>query len=255
MALVDVERRGAVAVALLNQPERLNALSRALMRELADALAAADDDAAVGAMVIAGRGRAFAAGADVRELAAATPLEVAEGPFFADWERLRRLRKPLVAAVHGFALGGGCELAMMCDLIVAASDARFGQPEIKLGLIPGAGGTQRLTRAVGKARAMELVLTGEPMTAEEAHMLGLVNRLVPAERVLDEAVALAERIAALPAAAVAVAKQMVLAAFATDLDTGLALERRAFGLLVGSADGREGTAAFLEKRPPRWQGR
>lgn len=252
MPLVLEERRGAVAVALLNRPEALNALSADLMRELAAALGRADADPAVGAIVIAGQGRAFAAGADVRELAAGSPLGVATGPYFADWERVRHLDKPVIAAVHGLALGGGCELAMACDMIVAAEDARFGQPEIRLGLIPGFGGTQRWPRFVGKARAMEAVLTGEPVTARDAFMLGLCNRLVPPEVVLDEAVALAAKIAALPADAVRVGRAAVQAAFETDLDAGLRLERQAFALLFDSADAREGMAAFLEKRAPKF---
>lgn len=252
MALVLEERRGRVALILLNRPEALNALSRDLTRELAAALSRADADPAVGAIVIAGEGRAFAAGADVRELAEGRPLGVATGSYFSDWERVRHLEKPVIAAVHGLALGGGCELALACDMIVAAEDARFGQPEIKLGLIPGFGGTQRWPRYVGKARAMEAVLTGEPMSARDVFALGLCNRLVPPELVREEAVALAAKIAALPTDAVRAGKATVQAAFETDLDAGLRFERQAFALLFDSPDAREGMAAFLEKRPPKF---
>ncbi|HEY8476149.1 MAG TPA: enoyl-CoA hydratase-related protein [Chloroflexota bacterium] len=252
---VLVERRGAVGLVTLHRPEALNALSTPLMARLADALEGLERDADVRAIVVSGGPQAFAAGADVAELARRTPAEfVLEQPF-AMWDRVRRITKPLVAAVRGHALGGGCELALVCDLIVAAEDARFGLPEVKLGLIPGWGGTQRLARLLGPQRALEIVLLGRTFTAGEAAEWGLVNRVVPAERVLSEALALADSLAQQPPVAVRLAKQVVRLALETPLEAGLAIERTAFFVLFGTEDAREGLQAFLEKRRPTFPGR
>lgn len=245
-----------VALVTLDRPEVLNALDFALIAELTDALEALDRDPACRAIVLTGAGeRAFAAGVDIHELARQTPTSLYYGGEFHRWERIKRIRTPLIAAVRGVALGGGCELAMTCDMIVAAEDARFGQPEIKLGVMPGAGGTQRLTRAIGKAKAMALVLTGEMLSAQEAELRGLVTRVVPPDRVVDEALALAARIAAMPPIAVLAAKEAVDRAFETSLEAGLEFERRAFYLLFDTDDAREGLGAFIEKRRPTWRGR
>ncbi len=239
----------------LNRPDVLNALNNALMRELVDALEAADADDAVRAIVITGDAKAFAAGADIREMAGATAVEMLVRDQFARWDRIRKVRKPMIAAVSGFALGGGCELAMMCDIIIASETARFGQPEIGIGVIPGAGGTQRLTRAVGKARAMEMVLTGAMIDAREALASGLINRVVPVEAFLGEAVALAREIAGRPPIAVRLAKEAVLKSFDTTIEGGLEFERKNFYLLFATEDQKEGMAAFIEKRKPEWKGR
>ena len=245
-----------VALVTLNRPEVLNALDFALIGELTEALEALDRDDACRAIVITGAGdRAFAAGADIKELAAQTPTTLTVDDDFHRWERIKRIRKPLIAAVRGFALGGGCELAMSCDMIVAGEDAQFGQPEIKLGVMPGAGGTQRLTRAIGKAKAMELVLTGRTMGAREAEAHGLVTSVVASEATVPEALALAARIAAMPPVAVLAAKAAVNRAEELPLEAGLEFERRSFYLLFATEDQREGMAAFTEKRPPRWKGR
>jgi enoyl-CoA hydratase len=245
-----------VAIVTLDRPEVLNALDFALIRELTDALEALDADPACRAIVITGAGeRAFAAGADIRELATQTPTTLFSGNEFHRWERIKRIRTPLIAAVRGVALGGGCELAMTCDMIVAADDARFGQPEITLGVMPGAGGTQRLTRAIGKAKAMELVLTGATLSAREAEERGLVTRIVPAADVTTAALELAARIAAMPPVAVQAAKEAVNRAFEVSLEAGLEFERRAFYLLFDTEDAKEGLAAFSEKRKPSWKGR
>ena len=239
----------------LNRPDVLNALNNALMRELVEALEAADADDAVRAIVITGNAKAFAAGADIREMAGATAVEMLVRDQFARWDRIRKIRKPLIAAVSGFALGGGCELAMMCDIIIASETARFGQPEIGIGVIPGAGGTQRLTRAVGKARAMEMVLTGAMIDAREALAAGLINRIVPVEAFLGEALALAREIAGKPPIAVRLAKEAVLKSFDTTIEGGLEFERKNFYLLFATEDQKEGMAAFIEKRKPAWTGR
>jgi enoyl-CoA hydratase/carnithine racemase len=245
VALVVFERRAA-----------FNALSFELLDELATTLERLDEDGRVRCIVLTGGGtRAFAAGADIRELAAQTPETILEGDGFAAWGRIDRIGLPIVAAIHGYALGGGCELAMACDLIVAGDDAVFGQPEIDLGIIPGAGGTQRLVRAIGKARAMELILTGRRFDAAEAERLGLVTSVVPAERTLEAAIDLAERIAAKAPLAVRAAKQAVLAAYEGSLAAGIADERRRFAALFATEDQAEGMAAFIEKRSPTWQGR
>ena len=250
-----VERDGRVVLIRLNRPKQLNAINTVLMGELVAALKAADTDPAVGAMVVTGDERAFAAGADITEMAGASAVEMLLRNQFERWDHIRKVSKPIIAAVSGYALGGGCELAMTCDLIVASESARFGQPEVNLGVMPGAGGTQRLTRAVGKARAMELVLTGRPITAREAEAHGLVNRVVPVEVYLDEAMKLAHEIASKPAIAVRLAKESVLKAFDTTIETGLEFERRSFYMLFATEDQREGMAAFVEKRPPNWQGK
>lgn len=245
-----------VALVTLNRPEVLNALDFALIEALTETLEALDRDGGCRVSVITGAGdRAFAAGADIRELAVQSPTTLTVDDHFHRWERIKRIRKPLIAAVRGFALGGGCELAMACDMIVAGEDAQFGQPEIKLGVMPGAGGTQRLTRAVGKATAMELVLTGRNMGAREAEAHGLVTSVVAAEATVPEALALAARIAAMPPVAVIAAKAAVNRAEELPLEAGLEFERRNFYLLFDTEDQREGMAAFSEKRPPNWKGR
>jgi enoyl-CoA hydratase len=245
-----------VALVTLDRPEVLNALDTRSLQELVEALEALDGTEAVRAVVITGAGeRAFAAGADIKEMADASPVSLSATNSFARWERIRRIRVPVIAAVRGFALGGGCELAMACDLIVAGDDAVFGQPEIKIGVIPGAGGTQRLTRAIGKAKAMELILTGESISAQEAERRGLVSRVVAREETLAEALRLAARIASMPPLAVRAAKEAVNRAFELPLESGLEFERRNFFLLFASEDQKEGMRAFIEKRPARWKGR
>jgi enoyl-CoA hydratase len=245
-----------VALLTLDRPEVLNALDTPTMRELVEALERLDGDEACRCIVITGAGeKAFAAGADIKEMADATPVSLSVANSFARWERIRRVRVPLVAAVRGYALGGGCELAMACDMIVAADDATFGQPEIKIGVMPGAGGTQRLTRALGKARAMELILTGRNLPAIEAEAHGLVTKLVAPEETLAAALELAATVAAMPPLAVRAAKEAVNRAFELSLEAGLEFERRNFFLLFASEDQTEGMAAFVEKRPPRWKGR
>jgi enoyl-CoA hydratase len=245
-----------VALITLDRPDVLNALSLDLLDELAAILDRLDADPACRAIVLTGSGtRAFAAGADIRELARQTTVGLLAENRFAVWDRIAAVRTPLIAAVRGFALGGGCELAMSCDIIVAAEDATFGQPEINLGVMPGAGGTQRLTRAIGKARAMDLILTGRTIGAVEAERIGLVSRVVAPDRTLDEAIELAKRIAAQAPVAVLAAKEAIKQAFELPLSAGLQHERRAFFLLFASDDQGEGMAAFVEKRPPQWKGR
>jgi enoyl-CoA hydratase len=247
--MILVETRGAVGLITLNRPKALNALCDQLMVELGDALRAFDADEAVGAIVLTGNERAFAAGADIKEMTGRGFIDVVSDDFIGNrWETVLTIRKPVIAAVAGFALGGGCELAMMCDFIIAADTAKFGQPEINLGVIPGAGGTQRLTRAVGKSKAMEMILTGRMMDAEEAERAGLVSRIVPAAALLDEAVKVAERIAGLSRPAVAMAKDAVNRAFETTLAEGVRFERRLFQSCFALADQKEGMAAFVEKR-------
>jgi enoyl-CoA hydratase len=245
-----------VALVTLNRPEALNALSFDLLDSLADALERLDADAGCRAIVITGSGsRAFAAGADILELAPQTYASLRDGRRFEAWDRLAAIGLPLVAAVRGVALGGGCELAMACDMIIAAEDASFGQPEIRLGVMPGAGGTQRLTRAIGKARAMEMILTGDTIGARAAETLGLVSRVVPAEATVDAALELAFRIAAMPPLAVRAAKAAILEADQSSLEAGLSGEREAFFRLFDTHDQSEGMAAFTQKRPPTWSGR
>ena len=245
-----------VALVTIDRPEVRNALDAATIAQLVDAFEALDADPDCRCIVLTGAGdRAFAAGGDIREMAEETAGWLIASDRFAHWERLSRVRTPTIAAVRGVALGGGCELAMACDMIVAAEDAVFGQPELRLGIMPGAGGTQRLTRAIGKAKAMELILTGRPMPAAEAEAHGLVTRLVPAHQVVPAALQLAASISAMPPVAVAAAVEAVRAAEELPLRDGLALERRLFYLLFSTEDQKEGMQAFLEKRPPRWVGR
>ena len=245
-----------VALVTIERPDVLNALSFDLLDELAAALAALDADPACRAIVLTGSGtRAFAAGADIRELAVQTPISLLVGDRFAVWERIAATRTPVIAAVRGFALGGGCELALSCDLIVAGDDAQFGQPEINLGVMPGAGGTQRLTRAIGRARAMDLILTGRNLGAREAESMGLVSRVVPADETLEAALDVARTIAAQAPIAVLAAKEAVRLAEELPLSAGLRHERRAFFALFASDDQREGMSAFVEKRRPEWKGR
>jgi enoyl-CoA hydratase len=254
-ANIVLERDGPVAIVTLNRPHVLNALNQQTMDELADALEALDRDEAVRCVILTGSERAFAAGADVNEMLHATPVDMLSGYRFQQWERIRRIAKPLIAAVRGFALGGGCELSMLCDIIIAGEGARFGQPEINLGIMPGAGGTQRLTRTVGKARAMELILTGRHISAAEAERIGLVTRVVPDDAVLDEAKALAQQIAQKPPVAVRLAKDAILKAFDTTLESGLDYERKLFYLLFSTEDKTEGISAFLAKRQATFTGR
>jgi len=254
-SLVLVERDGRVGVVLLNRPKQLNALSGELMDALVSALSELDADPDVRAIVLGGNERAFAAGADITELAAGTPVSLYESRRHARWEEIHALRTPLVAAVSGFCLGGGCELAMLCDLVVASETARFGQPEINIGVMPGAGGTQRLTRAVGKAVAMDMILTGRMLSAREAVSFGLVARVVAKEAWLAEAKRVAAEIAAKGPVAVRLAKEAVDAAFEAPLSAGVELERRSFLLARASEDAGEGLNAFLEKRPPDFKGR
>ena len=247
--MILVETRGAVGLITLNRPKALNALCDQLMVELGTALRAFDADDAVGAIVLTGSDKAFAAGADIKEMKDKSFVDVVTDDFIGNrWETVLTIRKPVIAAVAGFALGGGCELAMMCDVILAAETAKFGQPEINLGVIPGAGGTQRLTRAVGKSKAMEMILTGRMMDAAEAERSGLVSRIVPAGELVDEAMKVAERIAALSRPAVAMAKDAVNRAFETTLTEGVRFERRLFQSCFALADQKEGMAAFAEKR-------
>jgi len=251
---IIVETRGRVGLITLDRPKALNALNDALMNELGEALAAFDADEAIGAIVITGSDKAFAAGADIAAMKDLGYRDVYMGEYITrNWERLRSVRKPVIAAVAGYALGGGCELAMMCDIIFAAESARFGQPEIKLGIIPGAGGTQRLPRAVGKAKAMDLVLTGRMMDAAEAERAGLVSRVVPADRLLDEALAAAAQIAGFSLPSVMMAKESINRAYEAPLAEGILLERREFHALFATEDQKEGMAAFIEKRKPNFK--
>lgn len=254
---VLVERDEARRIALLrfNRAKQLNALNGEVMDQLCAALEALDRDEAIRVMVVTGNERAFAAGADIGEMADASPIDMLRGNRIAQWDRVRRIGKPVIAAVAGWCLGGGCELAMALDLIVAAESARFGQPEINLGVIPGAGGTQRLTRAIGKSAAMEMVLTGEPIDAREAHRLGLVARVVPNELLVEDALSLAAKMATKSPLAARLAKEAVNAAYEMGLTEALAHERRLFYLLFASEDQKEGMAAFLEKREPDFKGR
>jgi len=251
---IIVETRGRVGLIALNRPKALNALNDALMTELGEALAAFDADEAIGAIVITGSDKAFAAGADIAAMKDLGYRDVYMGEYITrNWERLKSVRKPVIAAVAGYALGGGCELAMMCDILIAADNAKFGQPEIKLGILPGAGGTQRLPRAVGKAKAMDLVLTGRMMDAAEAERAGLVSRVVPAERLMDEALAAAAQIAGFSLPSVMMAKESINRAYEAPLAEGILFERRAFHALFATEDQKEGMAAFVEKRKPSFK--
>jgi enoyl-CoA hydratase len=252
---IFVETRGRVGLVRFNRPQALNALNTTLRMELMAALSDFDADPEIGAMVITGDERAFAAGADIKEMAEASAVEMLQRDTISTFDGLLKIKKPVIAAVSGWCLGGGNELAMSCDLIVASETARFGQPEINLGVIPGAGGTQRLTRAVGKALAMEMVLNNRTLTAEEALHFGLVNRVVPVEQYLAEALTLAGEIAARAPLAVRLGKESVNHAFDSFLSDGLKDERRAFYFLFASQDQKEGMQAFLEKRPAKWKGK
>jgi enoyl-CoA hydratase len=247
-----VEQRGRVGLIRLNRPQALNALNSRLNDELGQAVAAFDADAGIGCILLTGSDKAFAAGADIKEMAGKSAVEVFMGDFTGGWDAVARARKPVVAAVAGFALGGGCELAMQCDLIIAADTAKFGQPEIKLGIIPGIGGTQRLPRALGKAKAMDLILTGRMMDAAEAERAGLVARVVPAASLMEEAHKIAETIASMSLPALLAAKEAVNRAFESPLAEGFRFERRVFATLFATADQKEGMAAFVEKRPAKF---
>lgn len=250
-----VSSEEGVGLIQINRPQVRNALNRATMDEIVAALDEFEQDQAVRCVVLTGNEQAFAAGADVKEFAGASPVQMLQGYRFQQWERIRKFTKPLIAAVAGYCLGGGCELAMLCDIIIAAEGARFGQPEINLGIMPGAGGTQRLPRAIGKYRAMELILTGRQITAEQAYEWGLANRVVPAEALLDEAQALAREIAGKPPVAVRIAKEAILKSLDTPLEIGLDHERRLFYLLFSTEDKEEGIRAFLDKRKADFKGR
>ena len=253
---IHTEVRDRVALITLNRPKQLNALNAKLMQELGAALQAFDGDDAIGAMVLAGSEKAFAAGADIAAMKDWNFLEVYRDDYITrDWEHIRNVRKPVIAAVSGYALGGGCELAMMCDIVIAGQGARFGQPEINLGTFPGAGGTQRLPRAVGKAKAMDLILTGRMMDAEEAERAGLVSRVVPDDKLLEETLAVAAKIASFSTPAVMMAKESVNRAYETTLAEGVRFERRLFHASFALADQKEGMAAFVEKRKPAFKNR
>lgn len=247
-----VDRADRVATITLNRPEALNALNSQVMTEVTTAAAALDDDPAIGAIIITGSAKAFAAGADIKEMADLSFSQVFAADFFAAWGRLGAVRTPLIAAVAGYALGGGCELAMMCDILIAADTAKFGQPEIKLGVLPGMGGSQRLTRAIGKAKAMDLILTGRTIDAAEAERAGLVSRVVPAEQLLDEAGAVASTISQMSLSAARMAKEAVNRAYETTLTEGLLYERRLFHSAFATDDQTEGMTAFINKRAPQF---
>lgn len=252
--LVDEQAQPHIALIRLNRPKELNALNLQLMLELKSALQLLDQNDAVRCIIITGNEQAFAAGADIKQMESRTPVDLIKIDQFETWDQIRKTSKPVIAAVSGFALGGGCELAMLCDMIVASESAKFGQPEIKIGIMPGAGGTQRLTRAVGKALAMEMVLTGKFISAQEAHAAGLINRVVPDELYLDEAFKLATEVAAMSPISIRLAKESVLKAFETGLQEGLFFERKNFYLTFTSEDQKEGMKAFIEKRKPDFKG-
>ena len=255
-ANILLERRGAVGIVTLNRPQALNALNAALIAEIGAAFDDLEADDAIGAIVLTGNEKAFAAGADIKEMADKTYMQAyAEDFITKGWERVAQCRKPVIAAVAGFALGGGCEVAMMCDIVIAADNARFGQPEINLGTMPGAGGTQRLPRFIGKAKAMDLCLTGRMMDAAEAERLGLVSRVVPADKLMDEALAVAEKVAAMSRPIAMMVKESVNRAYETTLAAGLEAERRALYLAFASDDAKEGLTAFTDKRRPNFKGR
>lgn len=249
-----VHRQEPVAVVQINRPQQLNALNSQVMLELTDALYELDTDDSIRCMIVTGNERAFGAGADIKDMADATAVDMLRRNWIAYWDRIKKISKPVIAAVSGYAFGGGCELAMACDLIVASETAQFAQPEINLGVIPGAGGTQRLTRVIGKAKAMDMVLTGRTLSAREAEAHGLVARVFPAESYLEEAKKLAHQIAAQAPIAVRFAKEAVNKAYETPLADGLDYERKLFYFLFATEDGREGLRAFVEKRKPEWKG-
>ena len=246
---IIVESKGRVGLVRLNRPNALNALNAQLVDEMSKAFDAFEDDEGIGCILVAGSDKAFAAGADIKEMQSKTYMQAYKEDFISKWDRVSTVRKPVVAAVAGFALGGGCELAMMCDIVIAADTARFGQPEIKLGVMPGSGGTQRLIRQVGKAKAMELCLTGRMMDAAEAERANLVARVVPAASLMDEAMKTAEAIASMPLPATMMCKESINRAYETTLTEGIRFERRVFHAMFATADQKEGMAAFVEKRP------
>lgn len=248
-----VDTKGHVGVITLNRPKALNALNAEIIAEIAQALDGYEADESIGCIVVTGSEKAFAAGADIKEMQSKTFMEAYKEDFTGAWERVSRCRKPLIAAVSGYALGGGCELAMMCDFIIASDTARFGQPEITLGVMPGVGGTQRLTRFVGKSKAMDMVLTGRMMDAEEAERSGLVSRVVPADKLMDEAMAAAEKIADFSTPIAMMAKESVNRAYETTLSEGVRFERRMFHAMFATEDQKEGMAAFVEKRTPSFR--
>lgn len=253
----EIENPKGLKVGLiqLNRPDVLNALNNDLMKEVVETLEAFDKDNETGCVVLTGNAKAFAAGADIKEMAEATAIEMLIRDQFARWDRIRKIKKPVIAAVSGFALGGGCELAMSCDMIIASKSAKFGQPEINLAVIPGAGGTQRLTKAVGKARAMEMILTGKMFTADEMFDAGLLTKVVENEIYLDEALELAKEIASKPTIAVQLAKECILKSFDSTIEAGLEFERKNFYLLFATEDKFEGMKAFIEKRKAEWKGK
>lgn len=252
---IIVEQRGSVGLIRLNRPQALNALNRAVLDDLTAALGAFDHDDRIGCVVLTGSEKAFAAGADIKEMQPINFVDAYLADMFSDWQKVERVRKPIIAAVSGYALGGGCELAMMCDFILAASNAKFGQPEITIGVMPGMGGSQRLTRFVGKSKAMEMCLTGRMMDADEAERSGLVSRVVAPEALLDEALKVAERIASFSRPSVLMTKESVNRAYELTLNEGLRFERRLFHSLFATQDQKEGMAAFIDKRTPSFKNR
>ena len=252
---IIVSKEGSIGIVQLNRPTALNALNFELMAELVKALEELDGDQAVRVIILTGSDRAFAAGADLKEMSQAGPVDLILGRRFELWDRIRKIAKPIIAAVSRYCLGGGNELAMSCDLIIASENATFGQPEVNVGIMPGAGGTQRLIRAVGKYKAMEMILTGKPITAQEAYRVGLVNRVVPTESLMDEAKKIANEIASKPPISIRAAKEAILKAQDTALEVGLDFERKSFYMLFATEDGKEGMKAFLEKRKPNFKGK
>jgi len=250
---IIVETKGRVGIIRFNRPQSLNALNKALVDELTLAVEAFDADDKIGCLLLTGNEKAFAAGADIKQMADKPFIEAYLGDFVSNWDAVANARKPVVSAVAGFALGGGCELAMQSDIVIAADTAKFGQPEIKIGVIPGIGGTQRLVRAIGKAKAMEMILTGRMMDAAEAERSGLVTRVVPADKLMDEAMKVADTIANLSLPSVLAAKEAINAAFESSLAEGIRFERRIFHSLFATEDQKEGMKAFVEKRPPKWK--
>lgn len=255
LILVTEQYQPNIALIQLNRPKELNALNPQLMGEVRDALLQLDKNDAVKVIIITGNDQAFAAGADIKQMADKTAIDMHIMDQFSTWDQIRKTKKPIIAAVSGFALGGGCEFVMTCDMVIASETAKFGQPEIKIGTIPGAGGTQRLTKAVGKAKAMELILTGRFLSAQEAYFYGLVNKVVPVEMYMHEAVELAKEIAQMPPIAVQLAKEAINRSFETQLDEGLMFERKNFYLTFASEDQKEGMKAFIEKRKPVYKGK
>jgi enoyl-CoA hydratase len=250
-----VAKENGVAVIQLNRPEVLNAINIQLMKELVEALKECDRDPNVRCIILTGNEKAFAAGADIKEMSETSAIEMVQRDQFSRWDRIRKIKKPIIAAVSGYALGGGCELAMACDIIIASASAKFGQPEVNIGVIPGAGGTQRLTRAVGKYKAMEIILTGDTISADEAYRCGLAAKVVPDDRLLEEAKLLARKIADKPPLAVQLAKESILKSFDLTIEDGIVFERKNFYMLFASEDQKEGMRAFVEKRKPRWKGK